>query len=148
MRNVLQERYYSLNNTRANNKYLVQIRSQTKSSRVSLPEVHGIGKGLDPHVRPEKQKPITSSTAIRLPVYKARIEQGRAGVRKKVRTVLPSQPKETSAPATVQKSIPEVSAQPQVTAQTEHVSLAQNDFRLPLSPRIVTRKVPIFLIHF
>ena len=110
--------------------------------------MHGIGKGLDPHVRPEKQKPITSSTAIRLPVYKARTTQGRAGVRKKVRTVLLSQPKETSAPATVQKSIPEVSAQPQVTAQTEHVSPAQNDFRLPLSPRIVTRKVPIFLIHF
>ena len=110
--------------------------------------MHGIGKGLDPNVRPEKQKSITSSTDIRSPVYKPSIKQGRAGVRKKIRTVLPSQPKETSTPATVEKSIPEVSAQPQVTAQTEHVSPAQTDFRLPLSHRIVTRKAPIFLIHF
>ena len=29
-------------------------------SRVSLPEVYGIGKGSDPHIRSEKQKPIKS----------------------------------------------------------------------------------------
>ena len=104
MWDVLQERYYSLNNTRPNNKYLVKIWSQTKSSRVSLPEVHRIGKGLDPNVRPEKQKSITSSTDIRSPVCKPSIKQGRAGVRKKIRTVLPSQPKQTSTPATVEKS--------------------------------------------
>ena len=48
-------------------KYLVQTRSQAKSSRVSLPEVHGIGKGLDPHVRPENQNPISSSHDVRPP---------------------------------------------------------------------------------
>ena len=60
MRDVLQERYYNLNSIGAKDRYLLQTRSQVKSSRVSLPEVHGIGKGLDPHVRPEKQKPIGS----------------------------------------------------------------------------------------
>ena len=85
MRNILQERYYNLRGTRGNDKYLVQTRSQAKSNRVSLPEVHGIGKGLDPHVRPEKQKPISSSSDVRAPVCKPRIGQGRAGVRRKVR---------------------------------------------------------------
>ena len=40
MRDVLQERYYNLNSIGKNDKYLVQTRSQVKSSRVSLPEVH------------------------------------------------------------------------------------------------------------
>ena len=65
MRNVLQERYYNLHHLEANDRCLVQTRSQTKSSRISLPEVHGNGKGLDPHVRPEKQKPIILSSDVR-----------------------------------------------------------------------------------
>ena len=60
MRNVSQERYYNLHGIKANDRYLLQTRSQTKSSGVCLPEVHGIGKGLDPHVKPEKQKPTCS----------------------------------------------------------------------------------------
>ena len=100
-----------------------------------------MGKGLDPHVRPEKQKPINSSSDVRPPVCKPRIGQGRAGVRRRGRIVLPLQPKQTSAPAT--KSMPEVAAQPQVTAQTEHVSPAQTDFRQPIGPRIEIRQVPL-----
>ena len=142
MRNVLQERYYNLHDTRANDKYLVQTRSQTKSSGVSLPEVHGIGKGLDPHVRPEKQKPISSSSDVRPPVCKPRIGQGIAGFRRKVIMVPPSQPKQTQALMT--KSMPEVAAQPQVTAQTKHASTAQTGFRQPIGPRIETRHVPFY----
>ena len=44
MRNILLERYYNLHGIKENDRYLVQTRSQTKSSGVSLPEVHGIGK--------------------------------------------------------------------------------------------------------
>ena len=73
MRDVSQERYYIHSSIEAKDRYLVQTRSQAKSSRVSLPEVHGIGKGLDPNVRPGKQKPISPSTDIRPPVYKSRI---------------------------------------------------------------------------
>ena len=102
----------------------------------------GVGTGLDPHVRPERQKPMTSSTDIRPPVYKPRIGQCRAGVKRRARTGLPSQPKQTSATTT--NSMPEVAAQPKLTAQSEHVSPAQTEFRQVLSSRIVTRKVPIF----
>ena len=102
-----------------------------------------IGKGLDPHVRPKRQKPMTSSTDIRSPVYKPRIGQGRAGVKRRVRTALASQPKQTLAPAT--KSMPEVAAQPQVT---QHNQSMYHQLKLTLdshySPMIVTRKVPIF----
>ena len=102
MRDILQERYYSLHSIRANDRYLVKTRSQAKSSGVNLPEVHGIGKGLDPHVRPEKQKPIGSSIDTRPPVYKPRIGQGRAGIRRKAKMVVPLQPKQILAPAIVE----------------------------------------------
>ena len=55
MRDVLQEKYYNFSNTKVGDRYLVQTRSQAKSSGVKLPEVHGIEKGLDPHVKPERQ---------------------------------------------------------------------------------------------
>ena len=35
-------------------KYLVQTRSQVRSSGIRLPEIHGANKGLDPHVQPGK----------------------------------------------------------------------------------------------
>ena len=36
-------------------KYLIQTHSQAKTSGTKLPEVHGVQKGLDPNIRPEKQ---------------------------------------------------------------------------------------------
>ena len=35
--------------------YLVQTRSQARSSGIKLPKVHGVGKNLDPNIKPEKQ---------------------------------------------------------------------------------------------
>ena len=57
MYQVLHEQYYNTEN------YLVQTRSQAKSSGIKLPEVHGIGKNLDPNIKPEKQhaNPIKGS---------------------------------------------------------------------------------------
>ena len=40
--------------------------------------------------------------------------------------------------------MPEIVTQPQVAAQTEHVSPAQTTFKEPLRPRIVTRQVPFY----
>ena len=62
MQNILQSRYYNIGE-REEGKYLVQTRSQAKNSSITLPEVHSIGKGIDPNIRPEKQviKPIISS---------------------------------------------------------------------------------------
>ena len=42
----------------ANEKYLIQMCSQAKMSGTNLPEVHGVQKGLDPNLRPEKQPTI------------------------------------------------------------------------------------------
>ena len=46
MQNVLQTRYYNISE-REQGKYLVQTRSQPKSRSITLPEVHGIDKGID-----------------------------------------------------------------------------------------------------
>ena len=58
LRGVLHENYYRINDlTRSidtgTDKYLVQTRSQTKSSGIKVPKVHGTNKGLILHVKPE-----------------------------------------------------------------------------------------------
>ena len=90
MREVLQERYYNLYDTNLGDKYLVQTRSQTKSSGVKLPEVHGIEKGLDPHIKPGRTRLESPVTDIR-PISKPRIGQGRAGIRIKTTVEPPLQ---------------------------------------------------------
>ena len=76
------------------NKYLIQTRSQARSSGIKVPEIHGINKGLNPHVKPERQKllpslPTHSTPPTNLaqpvdkgppthPIPKPRIGQGRA----------------------------------------------------------------------
>ena len=64
MQNILQSRYYNIND-RKEEKYLVQTRSQAKSSSTTLPEVHGVDKGIDPNILLVKQvlKPIITSEA-------------------------------------------------------------------------------------
>ena len=58
------------------------MQSQTKSSRVYLPENHGASKNLDPNIQPEKQsiKPLKGNE---IPQEKPRIGQGRVGLRRK-----------------------------------------------------------------
>ena len=73
MYQVLCKKYYNTEN------YLVQTGSQARSSQIKLWEVHGIGKNLDPNIKPEKQhaNPIKGSRE------KPHIDQGRAGLRKR-----------------------------------------------------------------
>ena len=54
MEEELHARYYS---THGNKKeiYLAQARSQNKTSATVLPEAHGIDKGVEPNLRPQKQ---------------------------------------------------------------------------------------------
>ena len=77
MYSILQEKYDR--KLRNSVKYLVQTQSQAKSTGIKLPEVHGISKGLDPKIQPEKQipKPLFKET----PQVKPKIGQGRAGSR-------------------------------------------------------------------
>ena len=73
-------------------KYLVQTRSQAKSSGVKLPEVHGIEKSLVLHVKSERQKSVVNlPTDKRPPIPKPRFGQVRARIRRKARLVLPTQ---------------------------------------------------------
>ena len=70
---VLQVNYYNTEN------YLVQKRSQARSSGIKLPEDHGVGKNLETNIKPEKQhaNPIKGS------IEKPCIGQGRAGLKRK-----------------------------------------------------------------
>ena len=80
-------------NLPSQDKYLVQTRSQVRSSSVRLPEIHGANKGLDPHVQPGKQKSLPIQTVNKgmptHPIPKPRIGQGRAGPRGKVKAPQP-----------------------------------------------------------
>ena len=49
MHKVLHKNYYNMDI------YLVQTRSQARSSGIKLLEVHGMGKNLDPNIKPEKR---------------------------------------------------------------------------------------------
>ena len=59
LRRALHENHCKLDNMTETakietDKYLVQTRSQTKSTGVKVPEVHGIDKGLNLHVLPNE----------------------------------------------------------------------------------------------
>ena len=128
MRDVLREKHYNFSNMEIDEKYLVQTRSQMKSRRIKLPEVHGKEKHLDLHIKPGRQKPA-KMTDTRVPISKPRIGQDRLCFRRKERIILPIQ---TSAPAV--KSLPE-------TVTTEDTSSDQTDMRQPIGPRIETSPI-------
>ena len=92
---------FGLSETEAN-KYLVQTRSQRKSSGIKVPEIHGANKGIDLHVKLGRQRPLPIPPTHSIPptnlvqpvdkrppthsIPKPRIGQGRAGLRRKIRT--------------------------------------------------------------
>ena len=63
MHKLIHVKYYNIGKTE---KYLVQMRSQTKSSGIKLPEVHGMRKNLNPNILPEIQhtKPIKGNDIL------------------------------------------------------------------------------------
>ena len=73
MHHVLHENYYNTEN------YLVQTRSQARSSGIKVLAVHGMGKNLDPNIKPEKQhaNPIKGS------IEKPHVGQVRAGLKRR-----------------------------------------------------------------
>ena len=77
MQGILQARHYNLGEGNLG-KYLVQTRSQVKSSGIKLPEVYGMGKGLDPNIQPRKQitKYILTTETKGAPEIKSRLGQG------------------------------------------------------------------------
>ena len=69
---ILDDNYY-------NEKYLIEIRSQAKTSGIKLHEVHGMGKNLDPNLKLEKQHAISKQGSME----RLHVGQGRAGSRRK-----------------------------------------------------------------
>ena len=72
LRRVLHESYYKISdvtkiNDSGTDKYLVQTRSQAKSSGAKVPEVHSVNKGLIPHMKPLHQKPVEFSIECPIP---------------------------------------------------------------------------------
>ena len=61
------------------NKFLIQMHSQAKTSGTKLPEVHRVGKELNPNLRPEKQHAMSKKGTTE----KLHIGQRRAGLRRK-----------------------------------------------------------------
>ena len=93
LRTLLQDKYYSLEGEKE--RYMIQTRSQTKTSGVQLPEVHGTRKGMNPHKIPEKQP----QSIVRMIIEKkSRLGQGRAEIKRKERLAPPSQQKEIIGP--------------------------------------------------
>ena len=99
LRNQTDNHFYLINSRTdqpETDEYLVQTRSQAKSSGINIPEIQGTNKGLDPHVQPGKQSSLPSLPVHSIdkglpthPIPKPRIDQGRAGLRRKVKTHQP-----------------------------------------------------------
>ena len=114
-------------NQSRNDRYLVQTRSQVKSSGIKLPEIHGANKGLNPHVQPGKQRSFPSQPIqtvdkgpLTHPIPKPRIGQGRAGLRRKVKTLQPISLPHQSPAQPITKHVPKkVMPLPEPTNQSQ-----------------------------
>ena len=139
-------------------KYLVQTKLQVRSSGVRLPEIHGVNKGINPHIKPERQRPLPTLPTQSIPpthttqpvdkglpthpIPKPRIGQGRAGLRKKIKT---------NQPIPLPKQMP---AQPILTpAPKEALSLSeptnqsQSHVQSQILPRPLSQHHPIDPAH-
>ena len=77
MQAILKDRYYNVGN---DNKYLIQMHSQAKASGVKLSEVHGVDKGINPDIKPERQVLKSQN-----PADKPKLGQGREGLRREMK---------------------------------------------------------------
>ena len=125
------------------NKYLIQTRSQVKSSGIKAPEIHGANKGMNPHIKLGRQRPLPTLPMHSIPptnlaqpvdkgppthpIPKPRIGQGKARLKRKIRTNQPiplpkqmlTQPIQTPAQKEA-LSLPELTAQSPENVQPQH----------------------------
>ena len=71
--------YHVLENKFYDDKYLIQMRSQARSRCIKFPEVHVVGKNLDPNLKPERQHTLPKQGSMERP----HVGQGRAGSKRK-----------------------------------------------------------------
>ena len=125
------------------NKYLIQTRSQAETSGIKVPEIHGVNKGINPHVKPGRQRPLPTLPMHSIPptnlaqpvdkgppthpIPKPRVGQGRARLKRKIKTNQPiplpkgmlAQPIPTPTPKEA-LSFPELTVQSQENVQPQH----------------------------
>ena len=153
LRKVLHENCYRVNDLietpeMETDRYLVQTRSQAKSSSIKVPEVHGMDKGLIPHIKPEHQKSVIASTTcptpppchtrptpvcqglptnVVPPIPKPRIGQDRAGIRRKPKVTLPiPKPIQTPAPPIPTPAPRAVQSLPEPVVESQERTLLQH----------------------
>ena len=92
MQAILRDRYYNIGQEKES-RYVIQTWSQAKTTGIKLLAVHGVHKGVDPSVKPEKQilKPIKLAMEPN-PQSKPRLGQGRAGLRRQMKISVQIQP--------------------------------------------------------
>ena len=139
LKSLVGNHFYEINSEISQSKtskYLIQTRSQAKSSGIKVLEIHGTNKGVNPHIKPRKQRPLPTLPMHSIPpillaqpvdkgppthpIPKTRIGQGRAGLRRKFKTnqpiplpkQMPTQPITTPAPKAA-LSLPEPIVQSQ-----------------------------------
>ena len=166
LRDQVSDYFYCIDNEinpPSKDKYMVQTRSQVRSSGIRLPEIHGANKGLDPHVQPGKQKSFPIQTVNKgMPVHpipKPRIVQGRAGLRRKVKAPLPiasphSLPVQpiTEHDSRTAVSLPEPTNQSQSHVQSQilprqssqHHPIDPAQIPQPIGPKIQHRPTPSY----
>ena len=71
--------YQVLENKFYDDRYLIQTRSEAKSSSIKLLEVHGMRKNLDSNLKPERQHTLPKQGSMERPC----VGQGRAGSKRK-----------------------------------------------------------------
>ena len=143
LRSQIDNYFYQIdnkNNQPKIDRYLVQTRSQVKSSGINLPEIHGANKSLDPHIQPGKQRPFPSLPIQTVdkgppthPIPRPRIGQGRAGLRRKVKMLQPiSSPHPLPAQPMTEQTSKTIIPLPELTDQSQSCT----------QPQIIPRPLP------
>ena len=154
LKSLMGNNFYQINDMKDNsqsktNKYLIQTRSQVKSGGIKVPEIHGANKGLNPHIKLKKQRPLptlpmhntpptllTQPNSKRLPTHpipKPRIGQGRTGLRRKFKTNQPTLlPKQMSVQPITTPAPKAALSLPEPIVQSEENVLPQHHIPIPL----------------
>ena len=89
---------YHVLETIYDDKYLIQTRSQAKSSGINLPEVHGVRRNLDPNLKPKRQHTLPKQGSMERPCV------GQEELDQKERNLIPSIMQLTKHPTCHRKS--------------------------------------------
>ena len=129
-----------------------------------MPQIHGVNKGINPHVKPERQRTLPTLPTCSIPptnlaqpinkglpthpIPKPSIGQGRAGLRRKIRTNQPiplpkqmlAQPILTLAPKEA-PSLPEPTVQSQENVQPQHHVPIPSPHHQPIDPTCIIQPI-------